>query len=258
MPGPEDQPAGGERPGIKVTSDMIRPFTGEGDVVAWIQKVKLVARLGKVTDLASFMPLYLEGSALAVYLEMSEKHQQDAQQIENRLKEVYTDGPFLAYAKLAGTKWTGEAVDVYANEIRRLVGLAGFKSDGLERMVKLVFVHGFPESIGVELQQLSGIDTMAMSDLISKARIFTTTRSLGVPSGVGAVAKAVKQPGTVRDNRNRGTVERSVFRGKCFRCDGPHMARECPDKKTISCYVCGEDGHMSYTCPNKGKPSRNK
>ena len=49
---------------------MIKPFTGEGDVVSWIKKVQLVAKLQKVSDLASFIPLYLEGDALALYLEM--------------------------------------------------------------------------------------------------------------------------------------------------------------------------------------------
>ena len=40
----------------KITSDMIRAFTGEGDLVAWLKKVKLVAKLQKVTDLASLIP----------------------------------------------------------------------------------------------------------------------------------------------------------------------------------------------------------
>ena len=49
-------------------------------------------------------------------------------------------------------KWTGEPVDVYANEVRRLAGLAGFSGDGLERIVKLTFVNGFPDNISIELQ----------------------------------------------------------------------------------------------------------
>ena len=59
---------------------MIRPYTGEDDLISWLKKVKLVAKLAKVTDLASFLPLYLEGDALAVYLEMSETDQKSAPQ----------------------------------------------------------------------------------------------------------------------------------------------------------------------------------
>ena len=50
----------------KITPDMIRSYSGDGDLVAWLTKVKLVARLAKVDDLATFLPLYLEGDALAV------------------------------------------------------------------------------------------------------------------------------------------------------------------------------------------------
>lgn len=31
----------------KVTHDMIKPFTGVGDVVAWLREVKVVAKLQK-------------------------------------------------------------------------------------------------------------------------------------------------------------------------------------------------------------------
>ena len=48
----------------------IRPFDGEGDVVAWPAKVELVASLTETKDVAKLVPLYLEGGALALYLEM--------------------------------------------------------------------------------------------------------------------------------------------------------------------------------------------
>ena len=54
-----------------ITTSMIAPFRGDGDLVAWLTKVKLVAKLKKRTDLAAFVPLFLEGDALTLYLEMS-------------------------------------------------------------------------------------------------------------------------------------------------------------------------------------------
>ena len=118
-------------PGVmsaRVTSDMIKPFNGEGDVVVWLKKAELVAKLTKVTDEACFIPLYLEGGALSVYMEMSDKDQQDAAKIKNELKKVFSDSMFVAYSKLTSCRWSGESVDVYANELRRLAGLAGFQS----------------------------------------------------------------------------------------------------------------------------------
>lgn len=46
--------------------------------------------------------------------------------IEERLKLIYTEGAFKAYNKLGNVRWMGEQVVDYANEIRRLVTLAGF------------------------------------------------------------------------------------------------------------------------------------
>ena len=229
---------------IRVSGDMLRSFNGDGDVVAWLQKVKLVAKLGGVTDLASFLPLYLEGSALAVYLEMDERLQSDAGSIEKRLKEVYSDSDFVAYAKVVGLKWSGESVDVYANEIRRLAGLAGFTGEGLTCMMRLAFVTGFPDSISAELQQCG--TNAQLSYLISRARILCANRSS--TSQVGAVAKATVS-GVSKDFKSKSGGDKSGFRGKCFRCEGPHMARDCPDKKPVKCYACQEEGHLSYNCP---------
>ena len=66
---------------MKVTPDMIKCFTGEGDLVAWLTKAKLVAKIAKVESLADFLPLYLEGDALALYLELSDSDRADAAKI---------------------------------------------------------------------------------------------------------------------------------------------------------------------------------
>ena len=75
----------------KVTTDMIKPFTGEGDVVSWLKKVTLVAKLQKISDVAIFIPLYLEGDAIALYLELSDGDQADAEKIQEKLKTAFAD-----------------------------------------------------------------------------------------------------------------------------------------------------------------------
>lgn len=54
------------------------------------------------------MPLFLEGLALAVCLEMGEEAQQNMEKIEARLKEAFTEGAFVSYAWLRKARWTGE------------------------------------------------------------------------------------------------------------------------------------------------------
>ena len=49
---------------VKLSSDILRPFTGGGDVVAKLQKIE---------DIVTLIPMYLEENALAVYLEMGER-----------------------------------------------------------------------------------------------------------------------------------------------------------------------------------------
>ena len=185
---------------------------------------------------------------------MEESEQAEAASVESKLKEAFTDGAFVAYAKAVGLKWSGESVDVYANEIRRLAGLAGFKGDGLDCFLKLAFVTGFPDSISAELQQCS--PSVGMSALISKARVLSSNR--GALTSVGAVANTPQGSGSGRDFRQRSGGEKHVFKGKCFRCEGPHMARDCPDRKSVKCYICSEEGHLSYSCPSsKSKMSGN-
>ncbi|XP_068233538.1 uncharacterized protein [Palaemon carinicauda] len=211
----------------KITMDMIKPFTGEGDVVSWLKKVTLVAKLQKIVDLASFIPLYLEGDALALYLEMGDEDQECAAKIQEKLKVAFSDDPFSAFGKLVQLKWTGEPVDVYANEIRRLAGLAKFDKVGLENVMKLMFVNGFPDNISVALQQLPNVMTMAMSELISHARILSSKQQGGV------LAVTVRKGGEGGGAKHENRARPFQFRGCGKRVKGDYCACSRPfdDKK---------------------------
>ena len=148
---------------VRRDSDILKPFSDESNVVPWLKKVRLVARLQHL-DVASLLPLYLEGDALALYMEMKEEDQKDISIIEARLKEAFTDGAFTVYRKLAMVRWVGGRVAVYANKISQF---AGFKGAGLERFTKLGFVTDFPNAISIELQQAPNIETLAMGDLLA-------------------------------------------------------------------------------------------
>ena len=76
-------------------------------MVTWLKKVRLVAKLQQVDDVASLLPLYLEGDTLALYMEMEENDQKQIEQIEARLKVAFTDGAFAAYRKVTMIRWAG-------------------------------------------------------------------------------------------------------------------------------------------------------
>ena len=97
--------------------NVLKHFIGEGDVVALIKKIELVAKLQKKDYLAKCLSLYLE-----MDLDLDESSQADVEVIKTKLWEAFSDRPFSAFAKLSSIKWTGQKVDVFANEIRQLVG----------------------------------------------------------------------------------------------------------------------------------------
>ena len=161
----------------KISHEVIKPFSGEGDMVARLMNMRLMAKLQNIADLASLILLYLDGDALALYLEIYEHEQIDVKRIEDRLKEAFTGGVVVSDNKLSRIYWTGQTVDVYVNEIRRLAGLSSFAGEGLETAVKLAFVNGFPEDVSVALQQLPNVTGTNMDELISKVRVLTANRA---------------------------------------------------------------------------------
>ncbi len=97
---------------------MIKEFNGQGDVSTWIKKVKLVATTKKITDLASVLPLYLDGPAFAVFDQMKEEKKKDAQEIERVLLDAFGMNAFQAYDNFRQrTLMCGEPVDVYLSEL---------------------------------------------------------------------------------------------------------------------------------------------
>ena len=158
-------------------------------------------------------------------MEMKEEDQKDISLIEARLKEEFTDGAFTAYRKLTMARWTGKRVDVYANKIRQLAGLAGFEGAGLEKFTKLAFVIGFPNAISIELQQASNIETLAMGDQLARARVLRT----GDQSQ--DVAAAMSPPrGGIASAAKSGSISSVI----CHRCNSKgHIAKDCRKYGTL-------------------------
>ena len=74
-------------------------------MVAWLKKVRLVAKLQNIADSPNLIHLYPEGDALDLYLEMNEREQTDMKRIEDRSREAFMDGVFVSY-KLSMLGWT--------------------------------------------------------------------------------------------------------------------------------------------------------
>ena len=64
--------------------DFLQPFDGFGDVVQWLTKVDVVAKLRKIKNVAEDIPLFLEGAAFAVYNEIAEEEKVNARSASDK------------------------------------------------------------------------------------------------------------------------------------------------------------------------------
>lgn len=225
---------------VKVT-DLVRQFDGNGDIVEWLNKFELVVSLRDIKDSHTVVPLFLEGSAFAVYNELSESSKKSFELIKKALIEAFSLNAFQAYEQLTKRVWCDESVDVYLADLRKLARLADVSSDTL---LKRAFIVGLPSVVSRELRAVSKIESLSLSSIVERARSLMAEL---VENPVIAVAAQQKvEP----DSRGKGFVRR------CFRCGGPHLIRQCKAQTNkITCWSCGQEGHMSKSCPS-GNESR--
>lgn len=214
---------------------LVRTFDGAGDVVEWLNKLRLVVKLQKAGKLEDIIPLFLEGSAFQIYNQLSEKQKSDVESIERALREAYALDIFEAFDKLCKRKWNNESVDAYLADIKRLANLAEIDS---EVVVERVFVVGLPADTATQLRAMVRMDGSCMSDIVERARILISERMKSTE--MVCYSK-------VQQDRRPGLASKS-----CYICKSPaHLAYQCNveqkkrDLSQITCYQCGEKGHIA-------------
>ena len=214
--------------------DFLQSFDGTGDVIQWLTKVDLVARLRKIRNVAEVIPLFLEGAAFSVYNELAEAEKRDAGCIKQALTAAFATNPFRAYEEMCKRVWRDEAVDVYLTDLRRLARLAGVTSDLL---LLRAFVVGLPSVVSRELRALPGVERMPLSDVVERARCL-----------VGELVERPVVASTTVSAARRSTPRRGAV--SCYGCGGPHLLKFCdaPVKTLPRCWSCGLEGHLARNC----------
>ena len=72
---------------------------------------------------------------------------------------TFSISPFKSYEMLIAKKWTGEPVNVYMSEVRKLAKSAGIEGDTL---LLRVFVSGMPADISKELRAISNVESVGL------------------------------------------------------------------------------------------------
>lgn len=225
-------------------SELIKTYEdgNSGDFSDWIDKLELVAKLQKVEDLKAFLPLFLSGSAFAVYKQLGDSEKNDYDKLKKALLTAFSVNCYSAYEELrARSLVDGETVDVYLADLRRLVALIG--QGNPEPLLKCAFVAGLPEHLAAQLKSIAAVEDLALHELVSRTRMM---RSVNSTSGPATCALAQSS--------------RDV---KCYHCSGPHLARNCRVNKRehtvrreVRCYNCDEIGHIRRNCL-KGRGNEN-
>lgn len=219
--------------------ESLKCFSGDGgeDISIWLKKVNLVAKIKKIEDVVSLIPLYLEGAAFAVYDQMAEDKKMNKDDVEKVLLTAFTQNNFGAYDSLRLRSWCpGESVDVFLSDIRRLVTLAGIDS---EQTVRCAFICGLPADVSNQLRASAQINNQPLDVVVTQARVLMSVR---VHSNAMVAVSDSPAPGEKRHGQG---ARRKL---ECFECGGDHLARVCKNKKPFACWTCGENGHISRNC----------
>ena len=132
-------------------SEIVLKFDGKGDVVAWIQQVRIAKRIMQLADadLADLASLALKGKAFAVYQEMPPGKRADFEEIAEALMTAFAEDKLSAQAAASERKYMeGEGVDAYLNKLKRLGRIAKASED----TIQCWFILGLPTEVAEQFR----------------------------------------------------------------------------------------------------------
>ena len=204
--------------------NLIKEFDGKEDFAEWIRKVELVAELQEIENKQKFVPLFLTGGAFAVYESLDAGVKGDYDKLKAALLKAFSLNSFSAFESLVSRSLRhDESVDVYLSDIRRLAKLVTPAVD--EAIIRCAFVRGLPESIRMQLQALSSIEKMAMSEVVERSRAMMS-------------------------------FEASTHNSMTFAARA--TSRSIRHIDTRQCFSCGEIGHIARWCRRNGRINERK
>ena len=233
---------------------LIPEFDGTAQPVSeWLEKTELVCELqGMVTGLQNVVPLRLKGGAFSVYQQLGAKQKQSYNDIKRALLSAFALDKFRAYDLFVERKLkSGEAVDVYLADLRRLASLFGGLSD---EALGCAFIAGLPQGARQVMRSGASIEAMSLEELLNRAR------ALLVDVETGSAAAAIT--GGADGGRFRQDSSANVV--ICYSCRQPnHMARDCLSRSNgrgqslrgsgnKRCFRCSRRGHVASECPENG------
>jgi hypothetical protein len=216
--------------------DMVKPFDGSGNIVTWLEKVKLVCTMQKIGDLATVIPLFLEDAAFAVYLQMDAAKKTDAEEVEATLLAAFAMDCFQAYEAFRQRQWQhNEPVDVYLADLKRLAGLANISTD---EVLRCAFVTGLPTAVSSQLRSAARIKKSTLPELLEQARVLVSEQT----------SATVVAAATGRQRQGQARLHHEAVLPVAI---GERQGQVRPSPINRRCFVCNEVGHIARMCPRR-------
>jgi hypothetical protein len=219
-------------------ADIIQQYSGASDFCEWIRKVELVAKLQKVKELESFVPLFLSGGAFAVYENLEADVKEDYAKLKDALTKAFSTHQLRAFEEFSSRRLQAEeTIDVFVADLRRLSGLV---APGLpEEWIKCKVVSGLPEETKNQLVAACSVERMSLVEVVERVRVLAN--ACGSSSTLSAVA---------RIGNRKGNPQRTQHQRTCFRCGQVgRISRECSQPSIRRCFVCNDPSHLATACP---------
>ena len=244
-------------------ADVVSRYNGDGDVVVWLDRLEVVARLQQESNLENLIPLFLEGAAYDVYAKMAAEDKTNLTKLKATLKKSFGMTPALAFAKFKGRSlMAGEAPDAFLAELRRLARTvaADGNDNTIDAFVCCQFVDGLPEPTRSQVRAIRSDDAWSVNEVLGCAKAMLLQREVAINvDGGGFVG------GVTRDGRAVETTPGAAIRSEGSQRMGPkcagcsrwgHVRSDC----RVRCFRCHGVGHLKRNCeaefPGQGNDHR--
>ena len=231
-------------------SRAIPHFAGDGvtDIGEWLENFERRCGLEQV-DPARLVDFLLAGNASRVYRRMTVAEASNWEAVKKVLTTEYGMPRQEAYRRFSERRMApGEPVDVYVDDLQRYAARVGVSCTDMIFRVK--FYEGLhPEDYEWAVMRPASY-TAGWEETLSVVRERIAIRKAVLGPKVTAAAP---EKGAMPSARQRGAAK-----VVCFRCEGAHRVKNCPDKRAKrtssdgpECYRCGSRGHLARSCKAK-------